>query len=163
SGAAKIAYVARLIVHFQRHPVQSCLPLSAIPWGHTRSREGAESLREASPVAIFLRFLLTSVRGHWIKSLLILACLLIEMAFNASISMSFKFLIDRAVIPQNMQVLWLILGVLIGGVVLVFCVGLGRDYLYAQVSTAVLNDLRQRLFTHLQRLSLDFYACTTVG
>src|SRR5215831_4783592 len=156
SGAAKIAYAARLIVYFQRHPVQSCLPLSAIPWGHTRSRE-------ASPVAIFLRFLLTSVRGHWIKSLLILACLLIEMGFNASISMSFKFLIDRAVIPQNMQVLWLILGVLIGGVVLVFCVGLGRDYLYAQVSTAVLNDLRQGLFTHLQRLSLDFYARTTVG
>jgi len=114
-------------------------------------------------VAIFLRFLLTSVRGHWIKSLLILACLLIEMGFNASISMSFKFLIDRAVIPQNMQVLWLILGILIGGVALVFCVGLGRDYLYAQVSTAVLNDLRQRLFTHLQRLSLDFHARTTVG
>src|SRR5262249_23403579 len=155
--------VAGLIVHCQGHPVQSCLPLSAIPWGHTRSREGAESLREACPVAIFLRFLLTSVRGHWIKSLLILACLLIEMGFNASISMSFKFLIDQAVIPQNMQVLWLILGALIGGVVLVFCVGLGRDYLYAQVSTAALNDLRQRLFMHLQRLSLDFYARTTVG
>src|SRR5215471_9714530 len=160
----RIAYAARLIVHFQRHPVQSCLPLSAALWEHTRSREaGAESMREASPVAIFLRFLLTSMRGHWVKSLLILGCLLIEMGFNASISMSFKFLIDRAVIPQNMQVLWLILGVLIGGVVLVFCVGLGRDYLYAQVSTAVLNDLRQRLFTHLQRLSLDFYARTTVG
>src|SRR5262249_52148064 len=100
--------VAGLIVHCQGHPVQSCLPLSAIPWGHTRSREGAESMREASPVAIFLRFLLTSVRGHWVKSLLILGCLLIEMGFNASISMSFKFLIDRAVIPQNMHVLWLI-------------------------------------------------------
>ena len=46
---------------------------------------------------------------------------------------------------------------------LTFCVSLARDYLYALVCTAILNDLRQRMFGHLQRLSPDFCARTSMG
>jgi ATP-binding cassette subfamily B protein len=114
-------------------------------------------------VAVLLRFLFRAVGQYWVQSACILVGLVVEMSYNASISLSFKFLIDAALIPRNQQVLWLILGLLTGGVVLVFCVALGRDYLYAQVCAALLNDLRQRMFSHVQRLSLDFYGRTSLG
>ena len=105
-----------------------------------------------------LRVLLTSLRGHWGWGLLILGALLVETAYNAGVSWSFKILVDQALIPRNSRVLWLVLGLLASGGVLVFCVGLGRDQLYARLSTASANDLRERLFGHLQRMSLDFHA-----
>ena len=105
-----------------------------------------------------LRVLLTSLRGHWGWGLLILGALLVETAYNAGVSWSFKILVDEALIPRNSRVLWLVLGLLASGGVLVFCVGLGRDRLYARLSTASANDLRERLFEHLQRMSLDFHA-----
>jgi ATP-binding cassette subfamily B protein len=114
-------------------------------------------------VAIFIRFLLAALRGHPGKTLVILGCLLVDMGFNAGISLSFKFLIDHAVLPRDMHMLVLILGVLFGGVVVVFVVGVARDYIYSQLTVSVLNDLRERLFSHIQRLSLDFHARTSVG
>ena len=90
--------------------------------------------------------------------LLILGGLLIEMAFNAAVPMSFKYLVDYAIVPRNEKVLFAILAGLTGGVVVVSAAGLGCDYLYAKFSTGVLNDLRWRMFTHLQRLSMNFFA-----
>jgi ATP-binding cassette subfamily B protein len=114
-------------------------------------------------VLAFLRQLLTALSPYKGHSALILGGLLLEMGFNGCVALGFKFLIDYAIIPQDTQVLLLVLGLLAGGVVLVAIVGLGRDYLYARVCAAVLRDLRHRMFSHLQRLSMDFYARTNVG
>jgi len=54
--------------------------------------------------------------------------------------------------------LFLITGLLGGAVILVSLTSLGCDYLYARLCAAILKGLRQRLFYHLQRLSMSFYA-----
>ncbi len=41
--------------------------------------------------------------------------------------------------------------------------GLARDYLFAQVSSNAIGDLRFTLFNHLQWLSMDFFARSRVG
>ena len=105
-------------------------------------------------VLAFLRQLLTALSPYKGHSALILGGLLLEMGFNGCVALGFKFLIDYAIIPQDTQVLLVVLGLLAGGVVLVAIVGLGRDYLYARVCAAVLRDLRHRMFSHLQRLSM---------
>jgi ATP-binding cassette subfamily B protein len=111
----------------------------------------------------FLRQLLTSLSLYKGQCVLILCGLLLEMGFNGCVPLAFKYLIDYAITPQDTQVLFVVLGLLTIGVVVVAVVGLGRDYLYARVAAALLNDLRQRMFGHLQRLSMDFYARTSVG
>ena len=114
-------------------------------------------------ILVFLRQLLTSLSPYRGQCALILGGLLLEMGFNGCVSLAFKFLIDYAITPQDKQVLFVVLGLLAGGVVVVAVVGLGRDYLYARVAAALLSDLRQHMFRHLQRLSMDFYARTSLG
>jgi len=93
-----------------------------------------------------------------------LACLLLlEIGFQAAVPLSFKLLVDRAVGQRDLQVLTWVLGGLGAGIVLVTLAGLLRDRLYAELGSRVLGDLRLRLFEHLQRLSMDFYARSRAG
>lgn len=114
-------------------------------------------------VFTFLRRIVSKLSPYRAHALLILLGLLLEMGFTGSVPLSFKFLIDNAIIPRDSQILFLILGLLAGGVVLVSLAGLGRDYLYAKICAALLNDFRGQLFNHLQRLSLGFHSHTTAG
>lgn len=114
-------------------------------------------------VFTFLHRVFSMLSPYRTQAVLILLGLLLEMGFTGSVPMSFKFLIDNAIIPRDRHALFLILGLLAGGVVIVSLAGLGRDYLYAKICAALLNDFRARLFSHLQRLSLGFYSRTTYG
>lgn len=114
-------------------------------------------------ISLFLRRMLPYLRPYWRQSALIMLALLLEMGFNGCIPLSFKFLIDHAIVPGNTQLLAWVLGLLGGGAVLVALVSLGRDYLDVQVRTALLRDLRLQMFQHLQRLSMDFYMRTPAG
>lgn len=114
-------------------------------------------------VLAFLQRLLRYLQPYRASSALILMGLLLEAGFSSGVSIAFKFLIDHAIVPGGQQVLSLILGLLVAGAVLVALVGLGRDYLYAQVCAAIMRELRWRMFRHLQRLSMGFYARTQAG
>lgn len=99
-----------------------------------------------------------ALRVHRGEGLLIALGLLVEMGFCAAVPMSFKYLVDYAIIPRNERVLITILAGLAGGLAVASAAGLGLDYIYARFSTGVLNDLRWRMFTHFQRLSMNFFA-----
>lgn len=111
----------------------------------------------------FLAFYFRQLRTHWGKGLLILLALSVEIAYNTGVSLSFKYLIDDALIPRNKTVLWWILGLLLLGIIVVFCVGLALDYLYARLCTSISNKQREQMFRHLQKLSLDYYARTNLS
>ncbi len=98
------------------------------------------------------------LRKHWGLGLLILGGLLIDMAFYAAVPMSFKYLVDCAIVPRNGKILVAILTGLTVGLVLTTAASLGCDYLYAKFTTGLLNALRWRMFEHLQRLSMNFFA-----
>ena len=87
----------------------------------------------------------------------------LEMFFNAQIPMSVKFMIDRALLGHNQQMMILILGALAVSTVVVSFASMGRDYLYAKIIARIISSLRQSMFEHLQRLSMDFYARTEAG
>ena len=85
------------------------------------------------------------------------------MFFNAQIPLSVKFMIDRALLGHNQRMMFLILGTLAVSTVVVSLTSVGRDYLYARITGQIVASLRQRMFEHLQRLSLAFYASTEAG
>ena len=86
-----------------------------------------------------------------------------EMFFNAQIPMSVKFMIDRALLGHNERMMLVILGALAASTLVVSVSSLGRDYLYARIVSRVVASLRQRMFEHLQCLSMEFYARTDMG
>ena len=71
---------------------------------------------------------------------------------------SLKFIVDDGLLGQNHRLLTIIIAGLTTGAVAVALVGLGRDYLFSRITASVLTEIRDRMFRHLQRLSMDFYA-----
>src|SRR5262245_4289276 len=129
--------------------------------------DGAASHAEqGSPILgawALIRSLAPYFRPYRLKLAAIVLGLILEVAFNTAFPLSFKFLIDGALIDRDHRLLVFILSVLGGGVVIASAAGLARDYLFAQVSSSALSNLRFTLFKHLQRLSMDFYARVRVG
>ncbi len=111
----------------------------------------------------FVRRFGSFLRPYRATSLLIFLGLLLEMAFSSAVPFSFKFIIDNALLGGNQRLLLWILAGLGGGVIVVALAGLGRDRLYSRLVASVMNDIRVRIFDHLQRLSMDYYARTQVG
>jgi len=136
--------------------------------GTATSSEGTATncegeVASGSGMISFVGCLLSYFRPYRWKSALIGLGLLLAVAFNAAFSMSLKFLIDNALLKGNKHVLLLILTLLGAGAVVVSLAGIGCDYLYAKVETNILNDIRLRMFNHLQRLSMSFYARSQIG
>jgi ATP-binding cassette, subfamily B, bacterial len=106
---------------------------------------------------------MSCLRPYRGPSLLILIGLLLEMAFNSAVPFSLKFIVDKALLGGNQRLLLWILAGLGGGVVVVALAGLVRDRLYSRLVANVMTDVRVRIFDHLQRLSMDYYARTRIG
>ena len=103
------------------------------------------------------------LRPYWWVLLPIVFSILIESAFYSGLPFSFKYVIDYGLLAGNTRLLvYLIAGLAFGSVV---AAGLGfaRDYLYANLITSVLNDLRTAMFDQLQRLSIGFFASSRTG
>ena len=93
-------------------------------------------------LATFLRRVLVYVRPYRMQSLLLIVGMLLDLLFDTALRLSFKFLIDEALIPQNYSLLLSLLAGLSSGIVIAAIAAVGRDYLYARLGTRVVNDLR---------------------
>ncbi len=114
-------------------------------------------------ILAFLRVLLRSLRPYRATGWLILGALALEMLVNALVPLSFKVLVDDVLPAHDQRLLAMLIGALVAGVILMAACGLTRDWLYARLSNRILADIRARLFEHMQRLSMDFYARTESG
>ena len=99
---------------------------------------------------------------RWLAILLI-ARGLFEAAFESSIRISLKFIIDAAIIPQNYRLLVLILLLLGGGAILFVFIGLLGDFWATRFSISVINNIRYAMFERLQSLSMEFFGRRSVG
>ncbi|MGQ0618979.1 MAG: ABC transporter transmembrane domain-containing protein [Panacagrimonas sp.] len=114
-------------------------------------------------ISHLLRQLLGYLAPYWKIGGLITGGLLLETAFNALVPFSFKFIIDEGLVGGDLHVLRnIVIGLGIGAV-LVSLTGLVGDWLYARVIARILGDIRHRMFSHLQALSMDFHARTRAG
>ncbi len=104
-----------------------------------------------------LRLLYRYLRPQRGRFVLVVLVSLFDMGLSAALSLSFKLLIDRAVGQKDERVLFYIAGGLAG---LILCVALGgvwRDRTYARITSQMAAMLRDRLFVHLQRLSIGYH------
>ena len=99
---------------------------------------------------------------RWLAILLI-ARGLFEAAFESSIRMSLKFIIDAAIIPQNYRFLVLILLLLGGAATLFVFVGLLGDFWATRFNISVINNIRHSMFVRLQNLSMEFFGRRSAG
>lgn len=78
-----------------------------------------------------------------------------------------RVIFDSALFPPsggpNLDLLWIIAGIMAGITVVTGGLGIAQTYLTNQVGQKVMRDLRDRLYRHLQSLSLSFFTGTRTG
>ena len=103
------------------------------------------------------RRLLALSRPHLWRLALAGLCLLVSSASFLAIPYVIRPLIDSVFVHHDAAALDRVTLTLVGVVVVTAAFGYGRGYLLAYTGTRIVSDLRVRLYTHLQGLSLSFY------
>jgi ATP-binding cassette subfamily B multidrug efflux pump len=94
-----------------------------------------------------------------------LAVLLLLLSTGLTLAQPFlvQQAIDRDVAKGSTSGLWWIVALYLGALALLFVFRYVQSLIMVVVSQKVMNDLRLRLFRHLQRMSIAFYDANPVG
>ena len=144
-------------------------------------RRTGQSDRSVTPVRatrraeIHRRLAGTGGRGRRLRGLLVLLApyrwrviaMLVALGLGTAASLAPPLLarlaIDRGVIPANLGVLDLVVGVFIVSALVVWAATQAQTYLVGWVGQRALADLRVRIFSHLQSLPVGFYERRPAG
>jgi ATP-binding cassette subfamily B protein len=74
-----------------------------------------------------------------------------------------KLIIDDAIPNRDLSQLNLLIALMVGAPIIASLVGVGQTYLNTRVGQSVMRDLRDRLYGHLQSMSLRFFTATRTG
>jgi ATP-binding cassette, subfamily B, bacterial len=94
---------------------------------------------------------------------LILIAIVIETIYNTSFPLLLKFLIDDAINADDPRMLIIILGGMFGLGVVSSIVMVWFEWLNADTGSAMIRDIRNRLFDHSQALPVDYYHKNKTG
>ena len=111
----------------------------------------------------FLRAAASYLRPYWRQALLIVLSQAPATAFITLQPLLLRSLLDDAIVPGNASLAAGLIAAMVGLLLLHGLGDLANHYLVARVVASVMSDLRLRMFTHLQRLSVSFYARSRSG
>jgi ABC-type multidrug transport system fused ATPase/permease subunit len=117
-------------------------------WQRTRRRLGA---------------LVRLTRPYRTRTLLSVVSLLLATATALAPPFLSKYAVDDGIRQHDLGKLWWIVGAFVGAGLLNWGMSYAQTYLTGWVGERILDDLRNRLFDHLQRLSLGFFERNRAG
>ncbi len=103
------------------------------------------------------------LRGRAGVLFVIVPLALVEVVVDGWMTLSYKYIVDKAIEPADGRWLAILLASLGIGVVVASIVSVYREHLIARTVTSVVNDVRVAAFDQCQRLSIGFYARTQVS
>ena len=121
-----------------------------------------DSASEMTGQGIYFR-ILKFVRPYWPRLLVAMICMAGTSAITAGLALLVKNVMDDILINQDRSMLLVIPLALMGLGVIKGFLTFGEGYLMNYVGQRVVADLRQRLYNHLQTLSLSFFDRTPTG
>src|SRR5205085_999040 len=94
---------------------------------------------------------------------LVFASILVTGALGVAPAFLTKAIINRALLPHDLHLLWRLVLLMIAIPLVSGAIGVGQTYLTTVVGQQVMQDLRNRLYEHLQAMSLRFFTGTRTG
>lgn len=95
------------------------------------------------------------------------ALILVSAGLGVANPLLIRVVFDDALFPAsgtpNLNLLWILAGIMAGVTAVTSTIGIAQTYLTNTVGQRVMGDLRARLFTHLQGLSLSFFTGNRTG
>ncbi|MXY46536.1 MAG: ABC transporter ATP-binding protein [Chloroflexi bacterium] len=113
------------------------------------------------------RRILGAFKPYWFKVSVVGALILITAGLGVVNPILIRVVFDSALFPTSgvpdLNLLWVIVGVMAGITVATGALGIVQTYLTNEVGQRVMRDLRDRLYEHLQTLSISFFTDTRTG
>jgi ATP-binding cassette, subfamily B, bacterial len=114
------------------------------------------------------RRIITLFRPYRLQLTLIMAMILLTSGLSVISALLIRTVFDRALFPYgesgpNLELLYWLVGVLVFIPIFSGVLNVAQTYLTNVVGNRVMRDLRDALFSHLQRLSLAFFTSTRTG
>jgi len=113
-------------------------------------------------MSLYLR-LLRLVKPYWIKLGLAMGCMLFVSLFTAAQAFLVQPALDDVFLKKDVRMLYLLPLAVILLFLLKGVFDYGQAYLMNYVGLKVVADLREKLYNHLQTLSLSFFTKTPTG
>lgn len=110
-----------------------------------------------------VRELVAYLARYRLATTLLVVALLIDVAYDNLLPLCMKFLVDKAILPQDSGAFFLIVGILAAGFVVAVVSAVARDYLYAWLGAHSLHDIRLEMYAQLQRLSMEYFGRVRSG
>lgn len=127
-----------------------------------RNRDGGDAPSRPIDRALARRAL-ALLRPYRRHALAVLLCIAAGAALGVLPPLAVRGILDDAIPRRDPRLLFLLVGAVVGINVLSGLVGVAQNYVSALAAEGLLADLRRRLFAHLQRLSLAYYATHRSG
>ena len=113
------------------------------------------------------RRIVSAFAPYWFKVSVVGALILVTAGLGVVNPVLIRVVFDSALFPQsgapNLNLLWLIVGVMAAITVATGGLGIVQTFYTNQVGQRVMRDLRDRLYEHLQTLSISFFTDTRTG
>ncbi|HYZ76013.1 MAG TPA: ABC transporter ATP-binding protein [Gaiellaceae bacterium] len=94
---------------------------------------------------------------------LVLLSILVTGALGVAPAFLTKAIINQALLPHDLRLLWELVVLMIAVPLVAGAIGVGQTYLTTVVGQRVMQDLRNRLYEHLQAMSLRFFTGARTG
>ena len=136
-----------------------------MPHGFRRSVNSSRN-RPSRRVPNLNRRIAAAFQPHWPRVLAIGLLILVTAGLGVVNPILIRVVFDSALFVDggpNLRLLWIIAGAMAAVVVVTGSLGVLQTWLTQQVGQRVMRDLRDRLYSHLQSLSLGFFTSQKTG
>lgn len=114
-----------------------------------------------------MKLLIKNVWNYFKKyklySSVVLGGIVLDLAVESFIALSLKLLLDYAVVPKNERILLIVVLLLVVSTVITKAGYIFRWYLYSKMAAGFIRDVRNELFSSLQRRSLNYFSNARMG
>jgi ATP-binding cassette, subfamily B, bacterial len=110
-----------------------------------------------------LRLIVGFFRPYRARLALIAFAILVTVSLGVVNPILLKLIIDNLLGPRDLALLWLQGGLMVVLPIVTSLIGVWQSYLSNIVGQRVMEDLRNALYSHLQRMSLRFFTETRTG
>jgi ATP-binding cassette, subfamily B, bacterial len=110
-----------------------------------------------------VRRILQFFRPYWLRVALTVVAIIAAAVIGLANPFLLKLIIDDAIPNQDLDRLYLYVGLMIALPIVTGLIGVGQTYLNTLIGQSVMQDLRNALYSHLQRMPLRFFTSTRTG
>src|SRR5436853_537602 len=110
-----------------------------------------------------LRRVAVAFTPYTFQVLLVLIAILLTTVLGLVNPFLIQFIFDDAIGKRNLNLLFIFVGIMFVMPIITGIIGVGQTYLNNVIGQQVMRDFRNKLYDHLQSLSLRFFTSTKTG